>query len=729
MKFITKLLPVLLFSVFIFSSFDSSANTKPPWRRYAYRVKVKFTSVPVGASVYIEDKKWGIAGTTPTNWIKLPRSRTYKVWLTHPDYEDFETTITLTRKYKNYFNFNMKKKIKMGTFEFKDSGTGSSTGAKVFIDGVEKGSIPVSVKLLPGKYAVKITREGYKEYTELRTLEENSIQAIMVNLIKIQKPKGKILITSDVDNAEIEVDKISRGFTPQLVTVPAGSHLIVVKHKDNKVSQIVDVKSGSTKKVFAKLKKEESQAPHGYVTVITNISDTEVIIDGEPKGKTPLKRLKLLLGQHLVEVRKKGYISQKRTITIKASEQILENFDLSEAPRIVAMGSLKITSETGAQIFIDGQPKGKSSVFFDKIKIGNYQIEVVKPGYKRVQRTVSVKKDKTETVHIRLERVGNIKITANVIGAVIIIDNQEIGKVPLLNHELPVGTYRLEIRAKGYRTYTDTIAIKGGTTEPLTFNVNLLPLGPTPDEIAEMKSSLSAFGAKTIPPKSFTATAGLDWPYYMDGRLTVGIWKLGNYGIDGGATFRSYFNMHEFLFNVRGQLFKGGPLTAGVFMNIGGGIGSQERTNFTFNLGGSGTLSFREKVNLTLGAYLNVYRDRFCLSNPPGDGDPRSEPAFCVHGDEATNPEYQAFLDRQIQGWEGHSLREPYWGSRIMMFVSVEWALNSKYSVYAKFSLASVPLSPSNTIYRPAYMKFYNEALMPSEDPRFYGGAGFLWKF
>lgn len=717
---------------FVYSS-TVDANTKAPWKRYnGSRVKVKITSIPVGASVYVEDKKWGPVGTTPTDHFKLVRNRQWKIILTHPDYDDLETTIDLTGryKYKNEFHFQMKKKIVYSNLEFKDSGNGSSTGAKVFIDGEEKGVIPVTVKVLPGKYAVKITKDGYKEFSELRTVAENQTQTILVNLVAIEKPKGKILITSDIENAEIEVDKVSRGFTPQLVVVEPGSHLVVVKHKENRVSQIVDVKANGTEKVHAKLKKDEVVVPNGYVTIVTNVSDTEVIVDGEPKGKTPMKRITLLAGQHLLEVRKKGYISQKRTITVKANEQTLENFELSKQAIVVAVGSMKITTETGADIYIDGQPRGKSSISSDNMKVGEYRVEVVKPGYKRVQKTIQISEKKPLVVHIPLERVGTIKVTGNVIGAAIFIDNQEIGKIPLLSHELPVGTYRLEIRAKGYRVHTDTIAIRGGSTEPLTFNVNLLPLGPTPEEIDEMKSSLSAFGAKVIPPKSFTAAAGLDWPYWMDGRLTVGIMKIGKIGIDGGATFRSYFNMHEFLFNVRAQLFQGGPLTAGLFMDIGGGIGSQERTNFTWNIGGSGTLSFREKVNLTLGAYFNIYRDRFCLGSAPGDDDPRSEPAFCKHGDEATNPlGYEAFLDSQIQGWKGHSVRDPYWGSRIMMFVSVEWAINHRYSVYAKFSLASIALKPSSTIYRPAYMDFYNSAMMPSEDPRFYGGFGFLWKF
>ncbi|MBU1535968.1 PEGA domain-containing protein, partial [Myxococcota bacterium] len=547
-----------------------------------------------------------------------------------------------------------------------------------------------------------------------------------VSLVKITKPKGSLIVTSDVDKAEVYVDKKLMGTTPLLLKLDPGNHLVVVKHGDNKMQQIVEIKTNERSAVVATLKPKTPDVPEGLVTIITSVPGCEIFVDGMPKGKTPMPRIRLIAGQHMLEVRKKGYISQKRTVTITANQQQLVNFDVKEAPKHVAVGPLKITTETGAQIFIDGQPKGKSSVQYDRMKAGTYQIEIVKPGFKKVQKTIEVKADTGAVVHIPLERVGTLKITANVIGATIIIDNRPVGKVPLLNYELPVGTYRLEIKARDYRSYTRTIAIQGGTTEPVTLNVNLLPLGPTPDEIAEMKSSLSAFGAKVIPPKSFTASAGFDFPYWFEGKLMVGIWRKGNMAIDGGATLRTYFSMTEFMFNTRLQLFQGGPLTAGMFMDIGGGIGKEERVNFTWNLGGAGTLSFREKVNLNLSAYFNIYRDRFCLSSPPESGDGQSEPGFC------SDPNVD--VDDQLEGWKGHGLREPYWGIRLMFQASVEWAINTKYSVYAKLKWAAAGLKPSGTAYRPAYMDYYysgsfEKTIIPKVDPTFYGGAGFIWKF
>jgi PEGA domain len=718
-KIHTFLLSLVAISI-LSASFGASAE-RPPWKRSGRKVKVKIKSAPSGAKIYIEDKKWGIVATTPSKWIRLPRNNSYKVILTHPDMKDFVTTIQLTRRYRNRFTFTMTKKIHKGHLEFKDGGTGSSVGAQVFIDGQLKGTMPIKIDVLPGKYSIKIVKKGYVDYKEIRTVTEKTTTSLLIVLSKVVIPKGSLIVSSDVDKAEVFIDKVSRGYTPLLIKLLPGNHLVVVKHKKEKLQKIVEIKPNETSKVNAKLKPTDPDIPQGLITVITDTTGCDVYIDGMLKGKTPLPRLKILVGQHLIEVRKTGFVSQKRTITVNANQQQLVTFDIKAEPKIIPIGSLKITTETGAQIFLDGQPKGKSSFFMEKIKAGSYQLEITKPGYKKVNKTLIVKKGKGTNLHVPLDRVGNLKITANVIGASIIIDNNIIGKVPLLNHELPVGTYRLEIKAKGYRLYTRTIAIKGGTTEPVTLNVNLISLEPTADEIAEMKSSLSAFGAKVIPPRSFTASAGTGFPYIFEGKLMVGIWRKGNLGIDGGATLRTYFTMTEILFNVRAQLWQGGPLTLGAFTEMGGGVGMKERVNFTWNLGASGTLSFREKVNLSLSGYLNIYRDRFCLAGDYDPDDPRTELSFCH--DNTVN------VDEQLGGWAGHSLREPYWGVRFMFMATVEWAINTKLSVYANFKWAAIPLKPSSTIYRPAFMDQYGTDLMPETDPTFYGGAGAIWKF
>ncbi len=711
----------LVLTAFILSAFTpvKVQAKRAPWKRRGRRVKVKFYSTPPGATVYIEDKKWGAVGTTTTRWIRLPRNKSYKIIYEKEGMQTLVKTIKLGRTYRNRIRFTMKKKIYSGHIEFKDGGSNSATGADIYIDDKKMGEVPAKIKLKPGKYSIKIKKKGYKEINDIKKVTEKSTTTMLLNLNKLEKPKGTLLVTSDVNNAEVFVDKKNVGFVPKMLKLEPGNHLVVVKYKDKQIQKVVTIKSEQTSKINLKLKEEQEDVPHGMLTVIANTENAKVYVDGVKVGKAPVHRKKFIDGQHLIKVEAKGYISEKRTIELVKNKQKLESFELKKKPEVVPRGSVKITTENGASIFIDGNLQGQSAYKNENMKAGEYHLEIQKKGFKTVKKNITVKKDKKINMHIPLKRVGTIKVIGNVKGANIIIDNSPIGKIPLLKYELPVGTYRLEVEASGYREYTRSIEIKGDTTEPKTINVNLLPLGPTPQEIEKMKTSLSAYGVKTIPPKSFTASAGIDWPYLLDGKLMVGIWRKGDLGIDGGATFRTYFNMTEFIFNLRGQLFQGGPLTAGVFMDIGGGVGRQERTNFTFNLGGGGTLSFREKVNLTVKTYFNIYRDRFCLGAAPDADDPRTEPGFCENANQ----------EDQVKGWKDHDLRDPYWGVRIMFEASVEWALNSKHSIYARLKWAPVGLKPSDSNLRPAFMEFYGTSWMPATDPGFYGGGGFLWKF
>jgi hypothetical protein len=44
---------------------------------------------------------------------------------------------------------------------------------------------------------------------------------------------------------------------------------------------------------------------------------------------------------------------------------------------------------------------------------------------------------------------------------VLYVDGLRVGLTPITNHRLPLGTHRLRVEQKGYRTVTDTIVVKG----------------------------------------------------------------------------------------------------------------------------------------------------------------------------------------------------------------------------------------------------------------------------
>ena len=126
------------------------------------------------------------------------------------------------------------------------------------------------------------------------------------------------------------------------------------------------------------------------------------------------------------------------------------------------------------------------------------------------------KKAKAEEVLSQLAGViGSVMLEANVEGALIYMDGKSVGKTPLAGPlSLDVGHYEVEVKKKGYETYTTEIDLPGG--EELTIKAELKKKGaetavkkeedeeqPLPDAIKETKGK-----KKTVKPAAFYGMAG-----------------------------------------------------------------------------------------------------------------------------------------------------------------------------------------------------------------------------
>jgi len=63
--------------------------------------------------------------------------------------------------------------------------TSNPTGAKVYVNGYYKGVTPINISLNPGKYSVKLTKDGYKDYVSSSEILTGKTTSININLAKI----------------------------------------------------------------------------------------------------------------------------------------------------------------------------------------------------------------------------------------------------------------------------------------------------------------------------------------------------------------------------------------------------------------------------------------------------------------------------------------------------------------------------------------------------------------
>jgi outer membrane receptor for ferrienterochelin and colicin len=169
---------------------------------------------PPGATLYVDRKDLGARGEAPGTLGLAPGS--YKIIAELVGYEPVETVVDDV-KIGQERSVRLKLEPILGFVVV--SGT---PGAALRIDAPDspaRCALPCRLGLQPGRYLAFVTQPGYRA-TQLpfvvRANVETSLDA------KLEPLSGTVVVSTDEPRALIEVDGKPRGFTPAILTLPAG---------------------------------------------------------------------------------------------------------------------------------------------------------------------------------------------------------------------------------------------------------------------------------------------------------------------------------------------------------------------------------------------------------------------------------------------------------------------------------------------------------------------------
>ncbi|MBW1810754.1 MAG: PEGA domain-containing protein [Deltaproteobacteria bacterium] len=143
---------------------------------------------------------------------------------------------------------------------------------------------------------------------------------------------------------------------------------------------------------------------------------------------------------------------------------ILFVFQPEASARKRRYGKLVINSMTdGTKVYIDGKLKGKTP--FDKpikLRVGKHKLKATKAGYSTLNMPFKIRSRKKTEVHVDLLPFsGLVKITSNLEGAEVYVDNKLLGHTPLIR-DLVVGDHKIMILKEGYNDFATEINVKAG---------------------------------------------------------------------------------------------------------------------------------------------------------------------------------------------------------------------------------------------------------------------------
>ncbi|ACS33484.1 DUF2341 domain-containing protein [Thermococcus gammatolerans] len=436
--------------------------------------------------------------------------------------------------------------------------TSNPSGAKVYVNGTYRGTTPVGLVLPPGKYSIRISKDGYREYTTTVTLSPGEHRMISATLTSAQgyltvhtSPSGakvyvdgKYIGTTPIENYQLsighhvvklskdgyisqevgvlinpeETTKINRALVPEHATLtiesePSGARVYINSVNRGKTPLSLNLSPG-TYSVEVAL---EGYKPYktsvslnggdkrtisatltplpASLTIVSSPAEAKVYIDGSYVGTTPIENHNLSSGEHSIKVEKENYEGYSITVTLKPGQKKTLNVTL-----IPEEGLLNVKSDTpNADVYVNGSYIATTPLSL-RLAPGKYLVEVSKEGYRNYSKVVVLGPNGVVNLSaILVPEFGYVTINSDPSGATVIIDGQNVGRTPLEKYRMPVGTHTIVLRMDGYQDKEYSVSIKGG--EETTLKFNLIPVQRTKSE-STSESLTRSMESSTPTPSS-----------------------------------------------------------------------------------------------------------------------------------------------------------------------------------------------------------------------------------
>ncbi len=243
------------------------------------------------------------------------------------------------------------------------------------------------------------------------TWTSSNILGYTVRAITPPTSYGRIVVTSKPQGAKIYLDNVYRGTTPlNLDRVTAGQHqikLVMAGYQD--WSSYISVSPSRTTTVSADLVPFPA---YSSISVYCNQSNARIYLDGSYKKRTSANKSveikKVVEGYHELLITKDGYQDWISTIMVAANQTHMVSAYL--VPEISYDGSIAVyCNVSGAKIFVNGAYKtttsSSQSKILEELKEKEYEITLVKDGYRTWVEDIWVYAGETTSLYIEMEEI------------------------------------------------------------------------------------------------------------------------------------------------------------------------------------------------------------------------------------------------------------------------------------------------------------------------------------
>jgi eukaryotic-like serine/threonine-protein kinase len=296
-------------------------------------------------------------------------------------------------------------------------------GAQVSIDGGAGQAVDangdVKIKVQPGQHALQVSKDGFDPFTDTVQVDPGGTAKDNVSLVKsvVAAKAGTVSLQGNLPEFKVSVDGKNRGMMQKggQLTLEEGQHTIRYANPDDSDFQQHTVQIAAHQNIVDSftLKAATPKPTMGKLSIQTT-AGAQVSVDGQRKGVADgsgnLTIDNLPSGAHSVDIAADNHLpAQGHQVNIVAGQTQSYSAQLALAPPPPpTTGSMEIDSTPGAQVTIDGQPKGtvngSGKLVVEQLAPGAHSVDLTLDNFKPIHgRSVTITANQAKSVDWQLQ--------------------------------------------------------------------------------------------------------------------------------------------------------------------------------------------------------------------------------------------------------------------------------------------------------------------------------------
>ena len=319
--------------------------------------------------------------------------------------------------------------------------TTNPAGARLIVDGTDRGASVFSMDLPPGAHSLQAVLDGYQTAAKQVNLVAHSPLSIQIDLVALP---SSLRVITDADNASVKLDDQSvAGTAPEFTAdnVAAGHHKLILTSRQGQATAEFDVNPATLPVMQGPPQTKSIDAvvlvQFGTHASLYSAAPLQVALDGGTMltaTPTGVELPALSAGSHSLAIGE-GATQRNLSFTSGSAPGVIAFIEQKAAPE--TGGVLVLTGEDGASVYVNGKqqrrPTKNGQLRIANLQPGDYTIRAAKDGFEASpEQKVSVKKGGDARVQFQFKaavHMASLRLQGAQAGAQVFIDDNAVGAV------------------------------------------------------------------------------------------------------------------------------------------------------------------------------------------------------------------------------------------------------------------------------------------------------------